>query len=389
MKNLKFKLLLLSLLMNPFLSASQEGIIETYIPVSNPQYKLLEKGGIELKKVLFYTNYASPEADIGSVTWSYIINTPHAHFKNLEMNLAHIEGLKVEIEYLYDSECKAVTIDSSEILDKYKPKVLEKILDYVVKATKLNMKKAQVSCEIKRTQKMKKSTPFLLPQKIDFEKEAFNVFRKFKSGIKEAPFIHENFYPLGYSSEGKIAYIKEYDTDPADIVKIETVIQDLVTDKIVWRDEFKREENISDVDFSTFWKERRSTLIEKLKSYKIHPFSSTLQLHSDKLDYNKDQFQLGSFTDTSYSKDWDIHFVEHSKILLTSKEKGEKVIDNRDYNSSYILDRQAIGYIRLEEDNNRVAVVVANLYRGWEGPPHLIGYDIIGASLEVGFKAKK
>ena len=388
MKNLKLKLLTLLLFMSPSLWASQERIVETYIPVANLQYELLEKNGIELKKVLFYSNYASPEADISSVSWSYIINTPHDRFKGLDVNLAHIKGLKVDIEYLYDEECR-VTIDSSNMVHEYKPKVLKKILDYVVKATELNMKESQASCEIQRTSKMKKSESSLTPLKIDFESEAFKVFRKFKSGVKEAPFIHDSFYLLGYSSDGKIAYIKEYDTDPADMVKIETVIQDLVTDKILWRDEFKREGNISNIDFSMFWKEKKESISQQLKYYLIHPSSSNVALSSCLFNYKNEKLQLHSLTDTSYSKDWDIHFVKDSKIVLSSNKKGEKVIDIKNYKSSHLLDRQAIGYIRLGEDSSRVAVVVANLHRGWEGPPHLIGYDIVGASLDVGFKAKK
>ena len=78
-------------------------------------------------------------------------------------------------------------------------------------------------------------------------------------------------------------------------------------------------------------------------------------------------------------------FLEHSTITLGTKNLGSKIIDSKTYKEEQVLARKAIGFIPLG-NSDRVAVVVANVHRGWEGPPHNLSYDIVGASLRVGFK---
>ncbi len=139
------------LLLSKTLFASFDHFISTYIPVLDPQASLLdtdEGEGIMLHKVLFFTNYAEPESSISSVSWSYIINTPHKRNKGREANLAHIEGLSVDFQYGEKGSC-TVTMDTRKIVTDYKPNELKRILDCVEKATKLNMKDHKLNCGFK------------------------------------------------------------------------------------------------------------------------------------------------------------------------------------------------------------------------------------------------
>jgi len=133
------------------LSASFDHFISTYIPVLDPQASLLdtdEGEGIMLHKVLFYTHHAEPESSISSVSWSYIINTPHQRNKGTEVNLAHIEGLHVDFSYGEKGSC-TVTMDTRKIVTDYKPNELKRILDCVEEATQLNMKDSKLNCAFK------------------------------------------------------------------------------------------------------------------------------------------------------------------------------------------------------------------------------------------------
>ena len=385
-KNIYLKILiLLSLFIQPSL-ATYDYYLSTYIPVTNPQSELMDEDGIQLHKALFYTYYSEDDSAINAVTWEYRVNTPHHRedLQNMDINLAHIEGLKVELIY-EKNECY-VLIDSSKILSDYIPNELEKILSYVKKATKLNMKEHKINCPLKEIKASTNTVDSLpLPQSLKLQEPASGALTKYQSSIKGVPFLSEIFYPLGYSSDGEIAYIKEYDTDPADMVLIRTFVQDLVSDKILWKDEFKVENEIEGVDFKSFWRKKRILISKKLKEYGIESYKK-LSFENKTYTYGKEIFSLVSEDTSIFHQNWGQDFLDSSTIMLNTKNKGYKVIDNRHYNKEHILARKAIGFLPLSPNGTRVAVVVANVHRGWEGPPHNLSYDIVGASLTVGFK---
>jgi len=388
--NFYLKILLFLTLSFQIASASMNYILTYYIPVATQlDSNLMDRDGIRLHKAIVYTYYSEPESAIGFVTMKYIANTPHKTQKdtipmdNYDVNLANIKGLKINL-FDYDTKECRVVMDSSKIVSTYPPKVLEKILKYVKKATKLNMKEHKINCPFKEIKALNITKLLPLPKKLNLEDTASIELSDYKSTIKEAPFIYNNFYPLGYSNNGKIAYIKEYDTDPADMVKIETFIQDLVTDKILWKDEYRVEDNISNIDIKSFWKERASRIHAKLKEYGIKPFENAY-FKPNFYNYKNNYYSLGSKSKSSFRKDWGMKFLDSSTITLGTKTLGVKTINRKTYKNEHILARKAIGFIPLG-NSERVAVVVANVHRGWEGPPHNLSYDIVGANFRVGFK---
>jgi len=388
---LYLKILILLTLMTQTASATMDYFLTYYIPIdSEMDINSKNKDGIALYKAIAYTYYSEPESAIGFITNKYIINTPHKakeleHMRNHNINLAYIKGLNVELLDYGSKECRVV-MDSSKVVTDDSPEALAKILKYVKKATKLNMKEHKIDCAFEEITMPLVVPPLTTPQSSVLENTAFRTFSKYSSGIKDAPFLYDTFYPLGYSDDGKIAYAIEYDTDPRDMVQIKTFIQDLVTDKILWQDEYRVEENITNIDFKSFWREKRQKILEQLNQHKLH-YSNQLTLYGEKLYYKHDALFLSSKSQKSYQKDWGLEFLDSSTISLRSEKKGEKVLNRKYYKGEHVLAREPIGYIPLgERGSRRVAVVVATLHRGWEGPPHTISYDIVGANLDVGFK---
>jgi len=382
---MKFKLIILTfLLFSKTLFATHDGYIETYLPIANPQADLLEKEGIQLRKVLFFTYYSTAESSIDSVTWSYKANTPHKRYKNVEANLAHIKGLKVSLTYNNDESCK-VTIDSSNITSKYTEKALDKILQYVEKATRLNMKESRLYCQVNIIKVPKKTIRFS-PKALNLSFANLKTFNAHKSGFKQAPFVKDTFYPLGYSSDGKFAYIIEHDTDPADIVHIETFIQDLVSDTIVWKNSYRIENYKKRPNFKTFWKTKHNKIEKQLNIYGIKPSAITLQ--TGQHFYKKDSFTLSSKMATYYSEDWASNFLNTSTIYINSKKRGRKTINEEFYKnaSSDSLARKPMAFLPSSNTSKRVAILVGTVKRGWEGPPHNLTYEIVGANLSVGFR---
>ncbi len=377
----KWKFLIPFMLLSKSLLASHASFFSLYIPVANPQANLMEKDGIELRKILISS--FNMDADISGVTWEHKVNSPDDFLRGKDVNLANIKGLTVEAKNYGDKSC-VVTIDSSQITSDYKDNELNKILNYVKQATKRTIKENHHQCKIKEIKIPKEATFLEYPKPLNLEKSAFSIFSSYNSGIQEAPFLHDTFYILGYN-KGKIAYSIDYETDPRDMVHIETFIQDLVTDEIVWKHEFKKEDNITNINFKSFWNENHKTVIDSMKDYNI-TLNNHFSLQTDEPHYRNDTLKLTSKTQKEYYKDWGTQFVKSSTLYLGSKEKGQKIIDTKSYNDSQLLEREILGFLNIEKGNRRIAVIVANLYRGWEGPPHVLGYEIIGASLSVGFK---
>ena len=177
---MKLKSILIVLLFSTQLFASHDHIISTYIPVTGPQTDILDKDGIILHKVPFYTYYSDPESSIHSITWSYTLNSPHKRYQGIEGNLAHIKGLDVSFIYGENDSC-LVTMDSSKIVANHASSELTKILDYVEKATKLNMKDSKLNCEFKRIERLQQSINLNTPKILSMAEKSFEVFKKYES----------------------------------------------------------------------------------------------------------------------------------------------------------------------------------------------------------------
>ena len=196
-------------------------------------------------------------------------------------------------------------------------------------------------------------------------------------------FVRDKIYPLGYSSR-YFAYIIEFDNDPADIYSANFVIQDLVTDRIKYINKFKVDDPNATYNFSKYLRLKSSLITIKLKKFSI--YGKQIKFIPYKLYYKKDSYMTFSKSSKRYYKDFDSYFLTFSKIYIKSAKKGSKIIDIKYYkHPSYILARKPIGFLKLG-NNKRVAVLVGSVSRGWEGPPHNLSYEIVGANLEVGFK---
>ena len=225
------------------------------------------------------------------------------------------------------------------------------------------------------------------PRFLSMAKTSFKLFDEYKStNPTEAPFIEERFYPIGYSDEGEMAYILEYYTGKSGSVHIETYIQDLISDEIIWQDRFRAQKDATDVNFKKFWEQNKNRIEMELNRHHINPFKK-IWLKTEPISYKSKTFSLNSDTQNFYVKDLNLYLVNRSTISIKTKERGEKIINKKEYDqSSYLLDRKAIGFIPLGHNNKRTAVVVATIYyNNEEGSSPIISYEIIGANLAMGF----
>ena len=220
--------------------------------------------------------------------------------------------------------------------------------------------------------------------------------KKYSYSSKKFPelpsFRYSNLYILGYSNDGKISYLIRYPYNEAGVIAITTFVQDLTTDKIIWEHSFHSGENPSDdVGFESYWLKNHKMIAKKLKSFNID-ISKKVMLKTSNLKYQDDILSYSIKNKIEIKKNQSyIQFsptVSKSVLYLHSKKYGKKVINKTifDDNNNFALDMQPVGYFTFDNNEKQIAIVVASVYRGYEGPPHSIRFHLVGAKLNTGFK---
>jgi len=138
--------------------ASHDHYSYAYIPISDPQ----EAGQIKLHKAIFYTWYAEPDFSLSTVTLPYIVNTPHRsttsqnQYNDMNINLANVPGLEIDLSKLYEKNC-SVGINASKVKvrapdeinipqNSHTKESLDYLLKFVSKATRLSLEMNQLKC---------------------------------------------------------------------------------------------------------------------------------------------------------------------------------------------------------------------------------------------------
>lgn len=194
----------------------------------------------------------------------------------------------------------------------------------------------------------------------------------------------ENFYPIGWSKDGKFAYLTEPPDEGCDCYFANLIIQDMRSDKPVWmynhRGEMEKTETLG-----TFWRAHRALFSRKLREHKIIA-NARFTLLDSQFDFNGDRLITQLTTEKEENSEYD-GTLKHVLVQLVSERWGRKIIYEKrykpeDYNP--LLASQVFGVLRSPYEP-RAAFILVEVNRGWEGPPHVTEVNIIGANLTTGF----
>lgn len=202
------------------------------------------------------------------------------------------------------------------------------------------------------------------------------------------------FAPVGWSKDGKFAYITEIDPGGAwyDVTGFfRWVIQDTVTDKILWQSEGGLEKGLPEDLLMSEDKEQIFKWVFPNMSKRYQPYfkkygiilNTNLELSSFPLIYKKSNYQ-GSIIDVYRETEYEIpDLISKYKVIL-SRNNVKKIVNQYNNNHSAVLDVQIAGYIKSPYEP-RIAIALVNVCRGWEGPPNPVGFSFIGSHLEKAF----
>jgi predicted secreted protein len=210
----------------------------------------------------------------------------------------------------------------------------------------------------------------------------------------ESQFYPDRLYPIGWSKNGVFAYIEESLEDAAGFVKYTLVLQDMVSDSVVWSHVVRLEEeyyeNYSErkgikvvwaQNAELFSRELRKQGISQAAKFELSSFP--IRVRDDSIDVQLEHIQQEIEDPESYSGRFLIPTEVRMKIH--SQRLGEKQV----YSSTFGYDvaMSVEGYLKSPFEE-RIAVILSYESPGHHGPPDYVNYVLVGAHLEKGFSKK-
>ena len=206
--------------------------------------------------------------------------------------------------------------------------------------------------------------------------------------------ITEEFYPIGWSKDGKFAYYAEPADEACGCYFGQLFILDLKSDKILWSYDYNgldyqgEETKNTPKSINDLWRKNRKLFSEKLREHNIVPQGRFAFLNFP-INYQGDQ--LNADLKIKENKDEETiayGVVAQGTLQLISRRNGKKIVFDHNYvkpDEALPLDLKVLGYVKSPFEE-RIAVVMIEIYRGYEGPPHTTHVKIVGSSLSGGFK---
>ncbi len=198
----------------------------------------------------------------------------------------------------------------------------------------------------------------------------------------------DKLFPIGWSKDGKLAYILEPADEAIGAYIVRFVIKDLINNKIIWDKEKMIElnggEDINDLRAST-WKSYYTLIKRKLNQYGIIQ-QKHFTLKSPYFKYKGEDYIIEMHKQIKHDTDMNLDIITGLQIVIKSPNKGSKVAyEEKMPKVDYILNAVLKGcFISPYED--RIAILITTERRGYEGPPNVVSPTIVGTNLETGFK---
>ena len=231
-----------------------------------------------------------------------------------------------------------------------------------------------------------------MPREIDFEPIIKRAFASFYGPEEYKQLLTENFYPVGWSRDGKFAYMVEPPDEECGCYFAEIHIVDLRTDQSLWEYKNDPEKRVAKDgsylpdDLKRFWKRNQTLFSKKLIAYKIEQ-SPKFALLLNRFASGGRRYALDLDVRKAPNDSMGIDAVNAATLVLSSPGLGKKTVyspADKDFREYPPLDMAVVGAFRSPFED-RVAIVLVNVYRGWEGPPHITESKIVGADLKSGF----
>ena len=217
--------------------------------------------------------------------------------------------------------------------------------------------------------------------------QPYEVFLpSYNSFYSSAQILTCSFYPIGWSREGKFAYLIIHPDEARGSNHVELNIQDLTTDKIVYSTNSRDYENEDNKSLmKKAWNEMEQKVTAQLIFHKIEQ-ENGVRLLSLPINQEGTILDCHVYNRMGSNQYYSIPCIEATVVSLTKNGAlGKKIFGQKyetgDPNSlSRPLSNKIAGYLK-SPFQNKIAFIYLTEYPGYEGPPSVQGVELIGCNL--------
>jgi hypothetical protein len=200
--------------------------------------------------------------------------------------------------------------------------------------------------------------------------------------------ITENFFPVGWSKDGKFAYYTEPGDEACGCYFGQLIILDTVNDKELWSFKYN---GLDDQDkpkyraITDLWRKNRRLFSDKLNQYGIIP-QGRFSLLRFPINGASDQLRADLKLEEKEDEESRLYGpIKKATLQISSRRGGTKIVHEETYPEYGLLDMKVLGYLKSPYEQ-RIAIIMLEVWRGYEGPPHVTHVKVAGSSLTTGFK---
>lgn len=194
--------------------------------------------------------------------------------------------------------------------------------------------------------------------------------------------------PIGFGPDGKLALLYVAPDEAVGCAQWSVQIVDLKTDGVSDR---VTPGDGCDVDAAAGWAREHEAIVQLLGRHAIEPGTPSLatlpvQHGADRLDA---RLRVGAVQQLAVEEEGQPPTVRVPvEVVFRSSERGEKTVGTlyveERWGLSMTWGHEVVGYVASPHEP-RVAVLVREVHRGWEGLPTVEVVHVMGAALETGF----
>ncbi len=188
-------------------------------------------------------------------------------------------------------------------------------------------------------------------------------------------YLIDKFYPIGWSKDGKLAYIEEPADEAVGAYFFQFHILDLNTGKDVFT--WKPEEDPQEGSISQMFEDNKDLFEGKLKEFGIIPQEFTLE--GTDVPFIAEGAKVWMDTTMVFSDFGFMNVVKSVKLNCGTADNSKVIfenVNNEEYNTN--MSQEIAGTLKCPYVP-MAAVLVKSVQRGYEGPPHVYSFYFVKA----------
>jgi len=190
--------------------------------------------------------------------------------------------------------------------------------------------------------------------------------------------VPDHFYVIGWSEDGKLAYVNEPGDEACGCYFMDIYIKDAHNKELYhyhFTNEQKTDEASKNDSLGSVWLQNRKLFNDTLNRYHIIPGNFTVT-KGDTARTGRHTLAVTIDTTVVFNKDEGFNTIGvYSLLLQVDNNVTTLYKSSSDEKNSPLLGIFSAAVI-TEPSGKYAAVLIARNYKGWEGPPNTLRYDV-------------